>query len=260
MSTDLIDRYVDERQQEKATNATINRELAVLKRAFNLGLAATPPKVHRVPHFHMLKENNVRTGFLEQAQYERLASACADRGLVMRALFELGYVYGWRHEELLGLRVKQVSVMEEVIRLNPGETKNDEAREVELTKNALLLLRQCVQGKQPNDFVFTRENGEPVRDFRGSWARATQEAGVPDLLFHDLRRTAIRNMVRDGIPERIAMQISGHKTRAVFDRYNIVSRADIRAAIGKIDERMTRVEPQEEEKEDAKPEPTGKIN
>jgi integrase len=107
VSTDLVNRYIDRRQQEGASNGTINRELSLLKRAFHLGRECTPPKLQNVPYFQMLKENNIRKGFLEPAQYERLARECAKYGLWMRTLFELAYTYGWRHGELLSLRVSR---------------------------------------------------------------------------------------------------------------------------------------------------------
>jgi integrase len=91
-------------------------------------------------------------------------------------MFETGYTYGWRHEELLALRVSQVNLVVCTIRLEPGTTKNSEGREVSMTLPVRTLLTQCVHGKGQDDYVFTREDGKPVRDFRGAWAaRAKQQ-------------------------------------------------------------------------------------
>jgi integrase len=252
VSTDLVNRYIDKRQQEGAENATVNRELAILKRAFHLGRQCTPPKVHNIPYFKLLTEDNTRSGFLEVGKYEALARECAKYGLWLRTLFELAYTYGWRHGELLKLRVEQVSIFERTIRLNPGETKNKKGREVPMTPVLRQFLQECIRGKKPGDFVLTRKDGRPVGDFRGAWETATAKAGAPGLLFHDLRRTAVRNMVRAGIPEHTAMKISGHKTRSIFDRYDIVNNSDTENAMAKlVSQRTVRVEPEILEKTSA---------
>ena len=93
------------------------------------------------------------------------------------------------------------------------------------------LLLECIDGKVPEDCLFTRANGTPVRDFRRSWRKACTEAGVPGLHFRDLRRTAARNMRRGHISERVAMEIGGWKTTSVFHRYAIVDNQDVARAM-----------------------------
>ena len=131
------------------------------------------------------------------------------------------------------------------VRLDSGTTKNREGRTVILTLDLrAVLLEQwkqaCVIVKKRNPEATARDiatavpvfhrTGKPIKDFRGAWATACKNAGQTGRIPHDFRRTAVRNMVRAGIPERVAMMISGHKTRSVFERYNIVSEADLRAA------------------------------
>ena len=211
---------------------------------FNLARQSTPPKVNTVPYLAMLREDNVRTGFLESRQHDSLAAETGKIGLWLRAMFEVGYTYGWRHEELLALRVRQVNVSAGTIRLEPGTTKNDQGREVSMTLPVRALLTQCVNGKGSDDYVFTREDGKPVRDFRGTWANACEGAKVSGLLFHDLRRTAARNLRRAGVAEGVIMKIGGWKTRSVFEPYAIVSQSDIGDAMAKLEAGQQRDNPE----------------
>jgi integrase len=233
VTTDAINRYVEKRLAQGAENGTINRELALLRRAFNLAYHSTPRKVHQVPNFPRLKENPPRKGFVDDAQYRLLVQHCGE--LWLRALLATAYAFGFRKAELLNLRVRQVNLPDGAIVLDPGTTKNDDGRTVKMTGEVQTLLQECVHSKGPDDFVFTRADGQPVRDLRDRWDKLITVAGLKGLLLHDLRRSAVRNMVRSGVPERVAMAISGHKTRAVFDRYNIVSDADLAEAARKIE-------------------------
>jgi integrase len=126
-------------------------------------------------------------------------------------------------------------LLSRTIRLEPGTTKNHDGREVTMTRRVYELLKLCVFGKTAESFVFNRSNGKAVRDFRGTWAKACKEAGVPGLLFHDLRRTAARNLRRAGVAEGVIMKIGGWRARSVFERYAIVSQADIAEALGRLE-------------------------
>ncbi len=172
---------------------------------------------------------------LERRETGGRTAATGKIGLWLRAMFEVGYTYGWRHEELLALRVRQVNPSVGSIRLEPRTTKNDQGREVSMTLPVRVLLTQCIQGKAPDDFVFTREDGKPVRDFRGAWASACESAKVSGLLFHDRRRTRGAKPSSCGVAEGVIMKIGGWKTRSVFERYAIVSQSDIRDAMAKLE-------------------------
>jgi integrase len=230
-----IGEYVANRMEDGAANATINRELAALKRMLMLGAKSSPPKVDRVPHIPMLKENNVRKGFFEHGDFLALREALPE---YLRGMVTFGYKTGCRKSEIADLQWSQVDMDNGSVTLNPGETKNDRGRTVYLDVE----LKQLLQGQRRmqktlgmlSAYVFHGESGkDKIKDFRGAWETACQSAWIGKKFFHDLRRTAVRNLVRSGVPERVAMMISGHQTRSVFERYNIVSDDDLRMAANK---------------------------
>jgi integrase len=248
LSSDQVIIYIAQRQADGAANATINRETSCLQRLFTLAIQTG--KLTRKPYIpHLDERDNVRRGFVKDAQFDALARETG-KIVWLRALLEIGFVFGFRKSELLKLRVRQFDLLERTITLEAGETKNGEGRQVELTDEAFDLLQECVAGKDQEAFVFTRtreSNGRRTKasdghivDFRDDWARACLAAGCPGLRFHDLRRSAVRNLIRAGVQQKIAQAISGHRTPSIFQRYNIVDQADLSDAARKLQNAATR--------------------
>ena len=246
ITTDKIRTYIARRLDDGAANGTINRELATLKRMFNMAIRSG--KLRDKPFVEMLKERNVRSGFVDDKEYECLARFYPE--LWWRAYLAVSYNFGWRKANMLSLRVRQVDLLNQTICLYPGTTKNDEGQTVKMTVEVYELLRECVRRKNPEDHVFTRKNGRPVKDFRGKWRKACLKLGLArmepqdngrskyvGLVIHDLRRSAVRNLERSGVPRSVAMKITGHKTESVYRRYAIVSESDLADAARKLEKR-----------------------
>jgi integrase len=230
-----ITEYIELRISEGAANGTINRELSALKRAMNLGARQTPPKVDRVPYIPMLKENNTRKGFFEHGEFVTMRNALPS---FLKGFVTFAYKTGWRISEISGLTWGQIDLTQGIVCLEVGETKNDEARTVYLDPELKGIIEQQWEKRNKSKtllpYVFVNRTGkDKIKRFDKAWKKACNEAKIGIRLFHDFRRTAVRNMVRSGIPERVAMMISGHKTRSVFDRYNIVSDTDLKLAAQK---------------------------
>jgi integrase len=230
ITTETLKEYRRKRLAEGRSDSTANRELALLRIAFKLGQDCTPRKVNLVPKFPMVKEDNVRTGFLTDEQY---ASLLAELPAELKPLFVTAYETGIRLGELRVIRWNQVDLKEGFITLERSETKNGHGRMLPIVGDMPDLLARVKNERDAHwpdsHWVFNRQ-GEQIKDFRASWEVACKHAGVPDLKFHDLRRTAVRNMRRAGVPQVVRMKISGHKTDSMERRYNIVDADDLNIA------------------------------
>jgi integrase len=254
LTNDPINKYILFRQREKASAASINRELSIVERLLHLGERTTPPLVRGVPHFPKLKEPPPRTGFLEQREYDKLRQHAHD--LWLRALLATYYTFGFRRAELLRLRVRQVNLLDQTINLLAGATKNGKARTIVMTREVLTLVTALIQGKKQDDYVFTHDDGSPVRDFRGAWKKMFADAGIEIRKAHDMRRSAIRNAIRRGVDRDTVKKkkMSGHLTDYVFSAYNIQAVDDLRDAARKIEDGAVRTKPQTDTKTDIRPE------
>lgn len=228
-----IDRYVMERRRAGKAPATINRELQILQRAFRVAVGRK--RLASAPMIPRLRENNARRGFFEHRAFEALVAALPDD---LKDFTRFAYITGWRKGEIASLKWSDVDREGGAIRLRPEASKNGHGRivPIEIGLTEIVARRWAARTIDRGDrveivpWVFHRD-GRPVAYIKKSWRSACRAAGLEGRLFHDLRRTAVRNMVRANVKEGPAMAISGHRTRAVFDRYNITSEADLRDAI-----------------------------
>ena len=222
----------------KAAPGEINRELAALKRLFRLAKQAGR-FVGDLPHVPMLAEHNVRRGFFERDQFD---SVKGHLPAALRGVFEFAYLTGWRlASEILPLEWRQVDWTGRVVRLDPGTTKNGEGRSFPFTAaiESLLTAQLAVHERLARagrlvPHVFHR-NGKRIRNVRGAWLSACTAAGLPGRLVHDFRRSAVRNLERDGVSRSAAMAMVGHKTESIYRRYAIVDAGALRDAAAKID-------------------------
>lgn len=229
ITTDRVRGYISQRQAESASNASINRELSALKRMFSLAVQAE--KLSSKPYIPTLEENNARQGFLDHGGFLALRNDLPD---YLKDPVTFLYLSGWRVSEMRALEWRDVDAAGKVVRLRPEISKNKDGRLLPLRSELLEVIERAREHRLPEcPFVFHR-CGSRIGDFRKAWKAACKEAKVGGLIVHDLRRTAVRNFVRAGVPERVAMSLSGHKTRSIFDRYNIVSEADLIQATEKL--------------------------
>jgi integrase len=264
IKTPLVNAYIKQRRAAKAKNGTINRELALLKRMFTLAHRAELIVVR--PYIPTLEERNVRKGFFEDDAFARV---CRRLTAEIAAVATMAYLTGWRiASEILPLEWRQIDLKAGTVTLDPDTTKNGEPRVFPITDDLRIVLEQrqvrrdaMLARGQVCPWVFFREvapgrrglstqhrayaavlvQPKRIKRFEKQWATACTDAGVPGRIPHDFRRTAIRNMSRRGVPERVAMTLSGHQTRSVFDRYRIVNETDLRDAQTRLNGQLPKV-------------------
>ncbi len=221
-----IREYQAARREEGASGGTVNREVAILGRMFSLAVKAE--RLTTRPTFPApLNENPPREGFFEHPEYLAVRQHLIPDH---QDVLDFAYYSGWRRREITGLIWPDVDLDGGVTRLSPGRSKSQRGRVLPLSAPLRdVLLRRLAARRLDTLLVFHRE-GQPIRDRRKRWGRACRLAGLPGKRLHDCRRTVVRNLTRAGVPEKVAMTMTGHESRDVFDRYDIVNERDLKRA------------------------------
>ena len=245
-STTEIVKYVAKRQAELIPRTTrppspglLNRELTALKTV--LRYPHTNGKLAQVPKITFLAEPPPRSGFVEQPAFDAIAAHLQPGP---RLAATIAFEVAWRcKSEVLTLTWNRVDLDEGRIDLDEGHSKNGRARHAYLSPGTSVMLRaqrarvETLQQELgriiPHVFVHLEKGqwqGQRLYKFDDAWQSACRKAGYAGILIHDLRRSGVRALVRSGTPESVAMKISGHESRSIFDRYNITSDQDLKDA------------------------------
>lgn len=227
-----IEWYKSERLREGAARATINNELAQLRRSMNL--AVEMELLPRAPKVKMLRVDNARQGFLMPGDFRRLIQTLEVLDQVVADIVTWLYSLGWRRDEARFMPWSEVHLDSGRVQLPGDRTKEREPRLIGVGADLHALLRRRWEIRN-GDLVFHRD-GKPVQDFRGTWDRAVKAIGQPDLHVHDLRRSFARNALQAGVPQKTIMDIAGWKTMNTFLRYCIRDEGAMGNAIDQVGE------------------------
>ncbi len=239
---ELSQRHVDEyrtrrfgektRKGTPPSPATLDREVELLKRFLNYAVACGRLTHNPIAKAKLLRKPNVRRTVVSEEAFQCLHAAAEE---CFKPILAVAYETGMRKREVLDLRWEQLDLKEGVIRLLPQDTKAEDARVVYLAPRALEAVRR-IPRRLGSAYVFVNpQTGEPWVDVRKQFLNACKAARLSGVWFHDLRRSFVTNARRYGVPESVVMRMSGHKTRAVFERYNVVAEEDLRHAIQRIE-------------------------
>jgi integrase len=232
LTAESIDKYIEERLADGDQPATINRTTQLLGQCYALAIRrehlSRPPFIR-----HLSEAGNARQGFFSETELAAVISHLPDN---LRDFVRFAAATGMRKGECCSLTWSDIEG--DVLTLRGENAKNGESRSVPLVGELAEIIERRKAGRQVEengtarmvDYIFHRD-GQPVGEFRKSWKAACKKAGVSGRLFHDLRRSAVRNMTQAGVPQAVAMKVSGHKTPSMFQRYNIVATDDLRTAL-----------------------------
>jgi integrase len=237
LNSDLVEAYLNQRRQEGQLNhkgkdisgTSLNKDITCLKtivnRALMNGLIDRNP-IRGVKKFKEIPRDRTLTA----EEFQKLLDACSPR---MRSIVLVGYSTGMRRGEILRLKWEQVDLKNRFIVLEALETKTMERREIPLSETLVGILKN-VPRTLGSPYIFTYM-GNPIRSLAWTFKRACKRAGIPNFRFHDLRHCAVTNFRKAGVSDSVTMSITGHKTHAVFKRYDRVDREDRQGAIQKVE-------------------------
>jgi integrase len=233
-----VDDYRDKRLAEvtrrgaSPSPATLDRELELLKRFLNYAVACGKLQRNPISKVKPLNVPNVRKSVLTEETFEHL---CAAAVAWLRPILVVAFDTGMRKSEIIHLRHDQLDLAAGAIRLPPDVTKTEQARVIYLTERSLHALKNVPRDiRSPYVFV-NRRTGKPYAEIHSAFERAREKAGLPEVWMHDLRRSFVTNSRRAGVPESVVMKFSGHRTHAVFKRYNVVEEEDLKRAVKQLD-------------------------
>jgi integrase len=241
-----IDAYMAARKAQGYSAATINRDLAQLRRAFNIAFKTVDeygnPLVKRVPSFELLAEADPRMGFYSEAEFRAIRDRLPG---CLPWLVDFYRTVGWRKREVLAITWARVDTVEGLIQLDPGDTKARSWRDPipyrehpvlrEVVEHMARLRRQVELARgRIVTHLFFRETGDPIRSFDDAWRAARKAAGLPNKSIHDFRRTAARDLAMALGDRKKARRVLGAKTDSIFDRYNVTTVDDMRDSMAKL--------------------------
>jgi len=238
LSTADVERYQATRLKAKRMPATVNRECELLRQAYRRAFTVTPKTVSEVPSIPLLTIENTRQGFVSPAEFKALAASISNPDV--RDYLEFFWWTGMRPGEIRQLTWKMVDLRDMTLSLDPRAAKTGKGRVIALEGPLQTIIERRRKARRLDcPLVFHRvskgQPGQPIKDYIKLWRAALKAAKLaPGLLPYDLRRSAVRNLIRAGVHETVAMKISGHRTRATFDRYNIAAVEDLREAVRKV--------------------------